>query len=40
MISEGTAHLVFTTRRGLPPAVRALIDHLGTHFPRDALTTG
>ena len=37
---EGIVHLVFTTRRGLPPAVRALIDHLATHFPRDALTTG
>jgi DNA-binding transcriptional LysR family regulator len=35
---HGIAHLVFTTRRGLPPAVRALIDHLATHFPRDALT--
>jgi hypothetical protein len=29
MVGEGTVHLVFTTRRGLPPAVRALIDHLG-----------
>ena len=29
----GIAHLVFTTRRGLPPAVRALIDHLATGFP-------
>ncbi len=38
--AQGTVHLVFTTRRGLPPAVRALIDHLATHFPRDALTTG
>ncbi|MBC7770423.1 MAG: LysR family transcriptional regulator [Phycisphaerales bacterium] len=25
---EVTIHLVFTTRRGLPPAVRAFIDHL------------
>ncbi|HMA50900.1 MAG TPA: LysR substrate-binding domain-containing protein [Magnetospirillaceae bacterium] len=25
---EGIVHLVFTTRRGLPPAVRAFIDHL------------
>jgi DNA-binding transcriptional LysR family regulator len=24
----GVVHLVFTTRRGLPPAVRAFIDHL------------
>src|SRR5262249_31609730 len=31
---QGIVHLVFTTRRGLPPAVRALIDHLATHFPR------
>jgi DNA-binding transcriptional LysR family regulator len=34
--TEGTVHLVCTTRRGLPPAVRALTDHLATHFPRDA----
>ena len=27
---EATMHLVFTTRRGLPPAVRAVIDHLAT----------
>ena len=32
--SAGTIHLVFTTRRGLPPAVRALIDHLVEAFPR------
>ncbi|MBC2665339.1 LysR family transcriptional regulator [Novosphingobium flavum] len=30
----GIVHLVFTTRRGLPPAVRALIDHLVAHFPK------
>ncbi|GEP07252.1 LysR family transcriptional regulator [Methylobacterium oxalidis] len=30
----GIVHLVFTTRRGLPPAVRALIDHLAAAFPR------
>jgi len=35
---RGLVHLVFTTRRGLPPSVRALIDHLAAHFPRDALT--
>ncbi len=35
----GLVHLVFTTRRGLPPAVRKLIDHLAADFPRDALTT-
>lgn len=32
---RGIVHLVFTTRRGLPPAVRALIDHLAAGFPRD-----
>ncbi len=32
---QGIVHLVFTTRRGLPPAVRALIDHLAASFPRD-----
>ncbi|MFC0410359.1 LysR family transcriptional regulator [Roseomonas elaeocarpi] len=32
---RGIVHLVFTTRRGLPPAVRALIDHLAACFPRD-----
>jgi DNA-binding transcriptional LysR family regulator len=35
----GIVHLVFTTRRGLPPAVRALIDHLVATFPADALET-
>jgi DNA-binding transcriptional LysR family regulator len=30
---KGTVHLVFTTRRGLPPSVRALIDHLASSFP-------
>ena len=34
---QGLVHLVFTTRRGLPPAVRALIDHLAASFPRDIL---
>jgi len=29
----GIVHLVFTTQRGLPPAVRALIDHLARDFP-------
>jgi len=29
---SGIVHLVFTTRRGLPPAVRALIDHLAGAF--------
>lgn len=32
---QGIVHLVFTTRRGLPPAVRALIDHLAAAFPRE-----
>lgn len=31
----GIVHLVFTTRRGLPPAVRALIDHLATALRLD-----
>jgi DNA-binding transcriptional LysR family regulator len=34
---KGIAHLVFTTRRGLPPAVRALIDHLAAKFPGDLI---
>ncbi|RZL77966.1 MAG: LysR family transcriptional regulator, partial [Sphingomonas sp.] len=34
---QGIVHLVFTTRRGLAPAVRALIDHLAANFPRNAL---
>lgn len=34
---KGIVHLVFTTRRGLPPAVRAWIDHLAAGFPRSAL---
>jgi DNA-binding transcriptional LysR family regulator len=29
---EAIVHLVFTTRRGLPPAVRALIDYLAGAF--------
>jgi DNA-binding transcriptional LysR family regulator len=33
----GMVHLVFTTRRGLPPAVRKFIDGLAAGFPRDAL---
>jgi DNA-binding transcriptional LysR family regulator len=37
---QGIVHLVFTTRRGLPPAVRALIDHLAANFPRDILGKG
>ncbi|WP_238320153.1 MULTISPECIES: LysR family transcriptional regulator [Sphingobium] len=34
---QGIVHLVFTTRRGLPPAVRAWIDHLAAGFPRGML---
>lgn len=34
---QGIVHLVFTTRRGLPPAVRALIDHLAEGFSRNVL---
>lgn len=33
----GLVHLVFTTRRGLPPAVRRFIDSLAAGFPKDAL---
>jgi DNA-binding transcriptional LysR family regulator len=29
---EGIVHLIFTTRRGLPPAVRAFIEHLAAVF--------
>lgn len=36
---QGIVHLVFTTRRGLPPAVRALIDHLAAGFPREIVVT-
>nr|WP_200863297.1 LysR substrate-binding domain-containing protein [Rhizobium freirei] len=35
---RGLVHLVFTTRRGLPPAVRKFIDSLAAGFLRDALT--
>jgi DNA-binding transcriptional LysR family regulator len=33
----GIVHLVFTTRRGLPPAVRAFIDHLAVGFAARSL---
>ncbi len=33
----GIVHIVFTTSRGLPPAVRAWIDHLAERF-RDPST--
>lgn len=35
---NGIVHIVFTTRRGLPPAVRAFIDHLAAIFSRDRPT--
>ena len=34
---QGLVHLVFTTRRGLPPSVRALIDLLAAKFPEDIM---
>ena len=34
---KGIVHLVFTTRRGLPPSVRSFIDHLAANFPADSL---
>ncbi|MBR0993403.1 LysR family transcriptional regulator [Bradyrhizobium japonicum] len=34
---KGIVHLVFTTRRGLPMAVRALIDHLAAGFSKTLL---
>lgn len=34
---KGIVHLVFTTRRGLPPAVRSWIDHLAAGFPKGML---
>lgn len=34
---QGLVHLVFTTRRGLPPSVRTLIDLLAETFPDDIL---
>jgi len=37
---EGIVHLVFTTRRGLPPAVRAFIDHLAAAFRAQPILRG
>ena len=34
----GIVHVVFTTRRGLPPAVRSLIDQLADAFKRGGVT--
>ncbi|WP_437562804.1 LysR family transcriptional regulator [Sorangium sp. So ce542] len=36
-VTEGIVHLVFTSRRGLPPAVRALIEHLASHIHDDVM---
>ncbi len=36
----GIVHLVFTTRTGLPPQVRAWIDHLADHVRRNAIFAG
>lgn len=32
---DGIVHVVFTTRSGLPPQVRAWIDHLAASFPKN-----
>ena len=37
---EGIVHIVFTTRTGLPPLVRAWIDHLAARFRDPALFGG
>jgi DNA-binding transcriptional LysR family regulator len=39
-VTEGIVHLVFTSRRGLPPAVRALIEHLASHIHDDVMKEG
>ena len=36
---EGIVHLVFTTRRGLPPVVRAFIDHLAAAFRHEKVAS-
>ena len=36
---QGILHIVFTTRRGLPPSVRALIDHLAVHASKGDLSS-
>jgi DNA-binding transcriptional LysR family regulator len=36
----GIVHLVFTTRTGLPPQVRAWIDHLADHVRRNPTLGG
>ncbi len=35
---NGIVHIVFTTRRGLPPAVRAVIDYLASEFSSISLS--
>jgi DNA-binding transcriptional LysR family regulator len=37
--TDGIIHLVFTTRRGLPPVVRAFIDHLAAAFRHENLAS-
>jgi DNA-binding transcriptional LysR family regulator len=34
----GILHIVFTTRRGLPPVVRAFIDHLASQVKQTGCT--
>jgi DNA-binding transcriptional LysR family regulator len=36
---DGIVHLVFTTRRGLPPVVRAFIDHLAGAFRHEKVAS-
>jgi DNA-binding transcriptional LysR family regulator len=36
---DGLVHLIFTTRRGLPPVVRAFIDHLAGAFQLGKIVT-
>ncbi|WP_437904728.1 LysR substrate-binding domain-containing protein [Sorangium sp. So ce327] len=39
-VTEGIVHIVFTSRRGLPPSVRALIEHLASHIHDDVMKDG
>jgi DNA-binding transcriptional LysR family regulator len=36
---DGIVHLVFTTRRGLPPIARAFIDHLAGAFRHEEVAS-
>ncbi|MDC0682775.1 hypothetical protein POL72_33925 [Sorangium sp. wiwo2] len=36
-VTEGIVHIAFTSRRGLPPAVRAPIEHLASHIHDDVM---